>query len=61
MLILLLLHRLSKDIDLFLTYLFDIYSQMTYPQQQNRSFPDTIAVCLDEDKSVVSKKFLILV
>jgi hypothetical protein len=28
---------------------------MTYPQQQqNMSFPDTIAVCLDEDKSVLT-------
>ena len=26
---------------------------MTHPNQQNLSFPDTIAVCLDEDKSVV--------
>jgi hypothetical protein len=33
---------------------------MTNPQQ-NVSFPDTIAVCLDEDKSVVSKNLLILV
>jgi len=32
---------------------------MTNPQQ-NVSFPDTIAVCLDEDKSVVSKNLLIL-
>ena len=29
-------------------------SQMTYPSHQNICFPDTIAVCLDEDKSVVS-------
>jgi hypothetical protein len=28
---------------------------MTYPQQQNMSFPDTIAICLDEDKSMVNK------
>jgi hypothetical protein len=28
---------------------------MTYPQQQNMCFPDTIAVCLDEDKSVVNE------
>ncbi len=35
---------------------------MTYPQQQhNMSFPDTIAVCLDEDKSVVSENLLILI
>jgi hypothetical protein len=32
---------------------------MIYPQQQqNMSFPDTIAVCLDEDKSLVCKDFL---
>jgi hypothetical protein len=30
---------------------------MTYPQKENMSFPDTIAVCLDEDKSVVSEMF----
>ena len=31
---------------------------MTYPQQQqNMSFPDTIAVCLDEDKSLVCEHF----
>jgi hypothetical protein len=35
-----------------------ISSQMKYPQQQNMSFPDTIAVCLDEDKSVVNKKLI---
>lgn len=29
---------------------------MTYPQQQNMSFPDTIAMCLDEDKSLVCNK-----
>jgi hypothetical protein len=34
---------------------------MKYPQQQNMSFPDTIAVCLDEDKSVVNKNCLILI
>jgi hypothetical protein len=29
---------------------------MSYPQQQqNMSFPDTIAVCLDEDKSLVCR------
>jgi hypothetical protein len=27
---------------------------MIYPQQQNMSFPDTIAVYLDEDKSVLT-------
>ncbi|CAF4294442.1 unnamed protein product, partial [Rotaria sordida] len=26
--------------------------QMTYPQKQNISFPNTIAVCLDENKSL---------
>jgi hypothetical protein len=35
---------------------------MTYPQrQQSMSFPDTIAVCLDEDKSMVSRTFFLLV
>jgi len=39
----------------YLIILFDISSQISYSQQQNISFPDTIAVCLDEDKSIVSE------
>jgi len=40
---------------------FSICSQMTYPQQQNICFPDTIAVCLDEDRSVVSFVYVVIV
>ncbi|CAF3325604.1 unnamed protein product [Rotaria socialis] len=44
-------HYLGVDIA-FITSI----DQMTYPhpQQQNMSFPDTIAICLDEDKSVLA-------
>ncbi|CAF2141219.1 unnamed protein product [Rotaria magnacalcarata] len=42
-------HYLGVDIG-FITSV----DQITYPQQQNMSFPDTIAVCLDEDKSVLT-------
>ncbi|CAF1482975.1 unnamed protein product [Adineta ricciae] len=43
-------HYLGVDIA-FITSV----DQITYPQQQqNTSFPDTIAVCLDEDKSVLT-------
>ncbi len=30
-------------------------------QQQTMSFPDTIAVCLDEDKSLVSGDFFYII
>ncbi|CAF1144497.1 unnamed protein product [Adineta steineri] len=42
-------HYLGVDIS-FITSI----DQMTYPQQQNMCFPDTIAVCLDEDKSMLT-------
>ncbi|CAF3449624.1 unnamed protein product [Rotaria sp. Silwood1] len=42
-------HYLGVDIA-FITSI----DQMTHPQQQNMSYPDTIAVCLDEDKSVLT-------
>ncbi|CAF2516221.1 unnamed protein product [Rotaria sp. Silwood2] len=42
-------HYLGVDIG-FITSI----DQMTYSQQQNMCFPDTIAVCLDEDKSVLT-------
>ncbi|CAF1595930.1 unnamed protein product, partial [Adineta ricciae] len=42
-------HYLGVDIS-FITSI----DQMVCPQQQNLSFPDTIAVCLDEDKSVLT-------
>ena len=32
--------------------------QMSKTHQQNATFPDTIAVCLDEETSVVSDAFL---
>ncbi|CAF4075090.1 unnamed protein product [Rotaria sp. Silwood2] len=42
-------HYLGVDIA-FITSI----DQMTYPQQQNMSFPDTVAICLDEDKSMLT-------
>ncbi|CAF0943275.1 unnamed protein product [Rotaria sordida] len=42
-------HYLGVDIA-FITSI----DQMMHPQQQNMSFPDTIAICLDEDKSVLT-------
>ncbi|CAF3454137.1 unnamed protein product, partial [Rotaria sp. Silwood1] len=42
-------HYLGVDIGLITSI-----DQIMYPQQQNMSFPDTIAVCLDEDKSMLT-------
>ncbi|CAF1232697.1 unnamed protein product [Rotaria sordida] len=42
-------HYLGVDIG-FITSI----DQIIYPQQQNMCFPDTIAVCLDEDKSMLT-------
>lgn len=55
------LPRLSKIGYWTFVFIFPLSArrQMTQSQHQNMLFPDTIAVCLDEDKSFVSLKFFL--